>query len=226
MKKAVLLLLITISLSQLNALAQRYGSNSQTPITDALGRPVATRDFLKFKGSPFLYDEWVNGEITTNEGQVYKDLLLKFDLTHNLLTFAYNKNDEPQRFKDPVRVFTMYAETMRVFANGFPKTDGLNKDTYYEVIAAGKTMLLKHHRPFLKTVRDENRAMVVGQFTETQYYYIFKDQKISKIKRNQQAITTALADKADQVNTYINTYKTNFESDADLKNLFDYYNSL
>ncbi|MFD0764017.1 hypothetical protein ACFQZI_04090 [Mucilaginibacter lutimaris] len=225
MKKTLLVLLITISLSQLKAFAQ-YGTNSQTPITDALGRPVATRDFIKFKGSPFLYDEWVKGEITTNDGQVYKDLLLKFDLTHNLLTFTYNKDDEPQRFKDPVRVFTMYAETVRVFANGFPKTDGLNKDTYYEVIAAGKTLLLKHHRPILKTVRDENRAPVVGQYTETQYYYIFKNDKINKIKRNQQAIAAALADKADQVSTYLNTHKTNFDSDADLKKLFDYYNSL
>lgn len=227
MKKTLLFTLIIIAAFWLNSTAQTRGSNSLTPITDATGKPVKVDEYAKIMGTPYLYDQWVPGQVTTANGEVYKDLLLKFDRQANLLTFAYDKKDEPQRFKDPIMVFSMYADKERVFANGFPKNDGLNTNTYYEVIAGGKTMLLEHHRQYIKNVRDEiNRAAVVGEYTNYKHYYIFKDNKMYKAKLSADAVTKILADKASELNTYIASQKISFNNEDKVKELFNYYNSL
>lgn len=227
MKKTLLLILITVAAACLNARAQSRGTNSTTPVTDAVGNPIKVDEYIKIKGTTYVYDEWVPGQVTTATGEVHKDLLLKFDRQANLLTFVYDKNDEPQRFKDPIRVFSLHAGKERVFANGFPKIDGLNTNTYYEVIAGGKTMLLEHHRQYIKNVRDENsRALVVGEYTENKHFYIFKDNKIYKAKLSADAITKILADKAPELKAYIDSQKINFDNEEDIKKLFNYYNSL
>ncbi|HEK21420.1 MULTISPECIES: hypothetical protein [unclassified Mucilaginibacter] len=204
----------------------QYGTNSSTAVIDALGRPIAATDITKMNGTSEIYNEWIPGQVTLENGENYKNLFLKFDPKENLLTFVYDKKDAPQKFKDNVRVFTLNAGTERVFANGFPKFDGSNTQTYYEIIAGGKTMLLEHHRQYLKSVRDENRALTIGEYTALKHYYVFKDQKMSKTKLDRNAILAALADKSAEVSAYADKEHLKYDNEEDVKKIFDYYNKL
>ncbi|MBL4677710.1 MAG: hypothetical protein JKY70_16135 [Mucilaginibacter sp.] len=209
-----------------SAQATNYGSNSTTPVIDALGRPVANQDITKVNNTTEVYNEWFPGKVTMENGETYKDLLLKFNLKDNLLTFVYDKSEAPQKFKDNVKVFAIYADKERVFANGFPKFDGSDSNTYYEVIAGGKTMLLEHHRQYLKQVRDENRAPTVGEYTNNKRYYLYKNGQMSKTSLDKEKLLKALADQSTKMVEYAEKQNLKFDNEADAIKLLDYYNGL
>ncbi|TWR27808.1 hypothetical protein FPZ42_00930 [Mucilaginibacter achroorhodeus] len=229
MKKSIITLTLLFICKLVSAQAwtstARYGSNSATPVIDPLGRPISNNDITKIKGTTEIYDDWMPGQVTFDNGETYKNLFLKFNLKDNLLTFAYNRTDEPQKFKDNVKVFMVNGGRERVFANGFPKFDGSNQKTYYEVIAGGKTMLLEHHRQYLKVVQ-EDRASTGGEYTSIKHYYLFKDQKISKIKLDKTDILAALADKHAEISAYADNEQLKYDNEQDVKKIFDFYNKL
>jgi hypothetical protein len=220
------LLFLSLCFSGFHASAQ-YGGFSTTPVVDAMGRPVKVDEYDKIKGSPYLYDDWTKGEIVTNDGEVYKGLLLKYNANTDLLTFVYDKKDEPQKFAEPVRVFTLYADRERVFANQFPKIDGYKMTSYYEVLLPGNAMLLKKNKELLKPVRSEtSRAVVDGVYVSRSTYYIYKDKQIYRLKASRNGVLDLLSDKGNELAAYADSQNIKFERDDDLKKLVNYYNTL
>ena len=100
-------------------------------------------------------------------------MLIKFNTEKDELTFVYETTDEPQKFADPIRMFTIHAETDRVFANQFPKVDKQNTASYYEVLVPGATMLLKRHKEILESSRNEwTMASTDGVYSNRDDYYL------------------------------------------------------
>lgn len=228
MQKTVLKVLLTIIATELGftASAQRIGAFSTTPVVDATGKPVTVDRYMHVFGSPMLFEQWLPGEVVNSSGKLFTGMLLKFDIQNNVLTFVYDRDEEPQRFAEPITAFTIFADRKMSFANGFPKIDGKGRETYYEVIALGKTMLLKHHRQLLKDVRSSNLAMTDGVYVNRYDYYVLKDGKMLGIKPEAKSIQNALNDKTDEVVKYLSTANLNYKNDDDLKKVFDYYNAL
>ncbi len=217
--------LFIFCLAGLNASAQY---DQIAPIPDDIGgRPIAVNKYSKIKGSPYLYDDWLQGEVITNEGKVYKKMLIKFNTEKDELIFVYKKTDTPQRFADPIRMFTIHAEQDRVFANEFPKIDRQNAASYYEVLLTGNAMLLKRHKELLETSRDEmTRAAIAGVYTNRDTYYIYKNNQMQLLKTTKNGVLKLLADKAADITAYADSQKINFEQEGDLKKLLNYYNTL
>jgi len=219
----VLLLLTTVATT---ASAQRF-SFSNTPVVDITGKPVAVNKYMHVKGSPYIYDQWLPGEVVTGDGKLHTGMLLKYNIETNLLTFVYDPKEEPLKFAEPVTAFTIFGDRRMSFGNNFPKIDGYGKDSYYEVIALGKATLLKHYRQFLKDTRSSvDLSMTDGTYVQTAAYYIFKDGKMARFKPNAKAIQGALADKSAQVDSFLVEKNIRFENEDELKKVFDYYNSL
>jgi len=211
-----------------SASAQMHNKFVTTPIVDNLdGRPIDVNKFVKVKGSPYLYEDWLHGEVVTNDGKTYKKMLIKFNTEKDELTFVYEKTDEPQRFADPIKAFTIHAETDHVFANQFPKTGKQNAMSYYEVLTPGTTMLLKRHKEILETTRNElTRAATDGVYTNHDAYYLYKDGQMQLLRPNRDSILKLLADKSADVTAYADSQKIDFEQEEDVKKLINYYNTL
>lgn len=211
-----------------NAFAQEFSKYSTTPTAEYLGgKLISYNKYTKIKGSPYLYDDWLHGEVVTNDGRTYKKMLIKFNTEKDELTFIYEKTDEPQRFADPIKMFTLHAETDRVFANGFPKVDKQNAKSYYEVLVAGATMLLKRDKEILESGRNEwTRAATDGVYTNRDTYYIYKSNQMQYVKTTRNGVLKLLADKAAGLTAYADSQKINFEQEEDLKKLLNYYNTL
>ncbi|OKS87515.1 hypothetical protein [Mucilaginibacter polytrichastri] len=226
-KTSCLLTFLLVSVSAFNALAQKHDqSYSTTPVADELGRAVPVNKYGKVKGSPFLFDDWMTGKVVTEDGKTYKKMLFKYNIETDMLTFVYNKTDEPLKFAEPVKSFTLNADRERTFADNFPKIDGYHATSFYEVVAPGKTMLLKHYKEVIKDVRDDNMAPIDGLYLKGASYYIFRDAKMFRTKLNKDAVLQALSDKAPQINTYLANTAIDFHKEEDVKKLFDYYNGL
>jgi hypothetical protein len=224
-KLSHLLPVLLLSTVAINASAQRF-SYSNTPVVDATGKPVTVNTYMHIKGSPFIFDEWLPGEVVTGDGKLHTGMLLKYNIETNLLTFVYNPKEEPLKFAEPVTAFTIFGERRMNFGKNFPKIDGYGKDSYYEVITLGKAMLLKHYRELLKDTRSADLSMTDGTYVQRAAYYIFKDGKMARFKLNVKTIQEALADKSAQVNSFLLEKNINLENEEDLKKVFDYYNSL
>ena len=225
MKLSHLLPLVLLLTVAVNASAQR-SSFSNTPVVDATGKPVTVNTYMHIKGSPFIFDEWLPGEVVTADGELHAGMLLKYNTETNLLTFVYNPKEEALKFAEPVTAFTIFGKQRMNFGKNFPKIDGYGKDSYYEVIALGKATLLKHYRGFLKDTRSADLSMTDGTYVQRAAYYIFKDGKIARIKPNAKIIQEAFADKSAEVNSFLVGKGINFENEEDLKKVFDHYNSL
>lgn len=221
----VLLLITTVAIG---ASAQQRFSFSNTPVVDDVtGKPIPVNTYMHIKGSPFIFDEWLPGQVLTAEGKVHTGMLLKYNIETNLLSFVYKPEEEPLQFAEPIREFTIFGERKMRFANNFPKIDGYGKNAYYEVIASGKATLLKHYRQFLKDTRSSvDLSMTDGTYVQTVDYYIFKDGKMARIKPNTKTIEEAFADRSAQVDSFLVEKNIHVEDEADLKMVFDYYNSL
>jgi len=222
------ILVFTFCIAGLNASAQEFSKYATTPTTEYLGgQLVSYNKYTKIKGSPYLYDVWLHGEVVTNDGKTYKKMLIKFNTEKDELIFVYEPTDVPEKFADPIRMFTIHAETDRVFVNQFPKVDKQNAMSYYEVLVAGNTMLLKRHKEILESSRNEwTRASTDGVYSNRDAYYLYKDSQMLPLNLNKNSILKLLADKSSDVNAYADSQKVNFEQEGDLIKLLNYYNTL
>lgn len=205
---------------------QIFSVNGQF-MKDGLGRPIKENKFIQTDGSPYLYDNWLKGEVKSNNGVVDAGNELRYDIAEDRILFKGRKGEEMD-FVDLIVSFTLYSDTgkrnFRRFGD-IPEYKGL---PFFEVLNEGEKLLL-----LKKTIREAmynkayGSATTTKSFSESTRYYLMKsDGSYKKIKKDRKVIIEALADKATEIEAYLQTNKTDFKKDADLSRLLTYYNSL
>jgi hypothetical protein len=197
----------------------------------ALQDPVSSKNFnsekySSIRGTPFLVDKWIKGNVTTPKG-VYQSLELKFNVYDNALFF--NKNDESFELQDDIVSFTLMpkpddAGSYMIYKRGISGAD-LHDNQYVQVLLEGNMSLYKLDVKQLSEMSEIN-AGVVKNFTNNAKYYIGKNHDLQFIKINKTEILNALKDKQDKIQAFINEKKFSFRKDADLIEVLKYYNSL
>ncbi len=193
--------------------------------------PVSSKSFNPEKysgirGTPFLMDKWIKGNVSTPRG-MYEGLELKFNVYDNAIFF--NKNDESFELVDDITSFTLMPKaddfaTHMVFKNGIKGAD-LRGNEFVQVLLEGKTGLYKLNVKQLSEMSEIN-AGIVKTFANTYNYYIKIDDKLQFIKLNKAEVLSALADKQEKVQAYINEKKYNFRKESELVDVLKYYASL
>lgn len=192
--------------------------------------PVSSRTFNSqkysgIKGSPFLFEKWITGSVTTSEG-IYQHLELKFDAYSNTLFF--NKNDELYEFVDPLQSFRFYPDTTDTTRNMYFRkglsAPGLRPDQYVQVLAEGPVSLYRSDIKLLSEMSEINAGMI-KTFTNSTRYFILKDNKLQLIKMNKKELMAALKDKEEAVDSFIKANNLSFNRDQDLKKILSFYNS-
>ena len=186
--------------------------------------------YAEMEGSPFFYDNWTLGEASLSDGKTYKDVLLKFDEVSGTLMFKYNLTDSPMVFKyRPLAFkFNFIDETPFIteFANGFEPADGATPATFYQVLAAGKTQLLKRHVKSVTESQAFGSNETRKRVSEVTAYYLAKDKHPVKVKRDKRSVLNALTDKVDTLKTYIAANDLDLTNDSDFARLITYYKTL
>jgi uncharacterized spore protein YtfJ len=213
--KSFIRLVLTIGLftASITAKAQFY--------QDIQGKAIKENKDEGVDGSPYMADSWAVGSASVEKG-TYNNIKLKYDLKNDIPVFA-GKDDAPMNFADPVKTFTINHKT---FANGFPAIGAQGKNSYYEVISAGKVKLLKHYAKRIQENKTYGTNATTREYIATEAYYVLKNDQINLLKPDKKAILEIMADKAAQIDSYLKTNKVNFKNDESLKQLFDYYNGL
>lgn len=127
--------------------------------------------------SYFLHNDWLEGTITLDDDDVYKDLKLRFQAFNNELV-VYNNNLRNLYVVDKEKVKSFTIKTpeknqkfIKYYFDGFPKGE-----RYYEILYKGQRELLAYHvvieektRPFV----DQFGIMRDSRFKLNTIYYMY-----------------------------------------------------
>jgi len=232
--------IIVLIIFMQNAGAQGVSSNTQPNVSIMSlnyvsgGQPklASTEHYGDIEGSPYMYDGWAAGEARLADGKAYKNLYLQYDEIRGAVSFKYALTDSALAFAVPAVEFAFsYIENNKThnvhFLNGFQPVGNADKTTYYQVLATGKTQLLK--RPVKKiTKHQEYGSAEIKQLVseDTSYYLAGEDNKPVRIKNENKAVLEALSDKADKVRQYVKDNNLNAKDDADFAKIINYYNTI
>ncbi|MGZ3754248.1 MAG: hypothetical protein ACXVJE_03460 [Mucilaginibacter sp.] len=214
-----------------NALGQ--GSMMQTTYFQDGAPKLAslTNHYEDIDGSPYLYDGWAQGEAVLSDGKAYKNLLLKYDQINGMVIFKYALTDSAMAFEVPAVEFKFtYITNNKIhtahFINGFAPVGDATPGTYYQILCAGKTRLLKREVKKIIKVTEFNSSAISRHIETATTYYLEKDKHPVRINNTNKAVLFALSDKADLLKQYIAANDLNVKNDEDFAKLINYYNSL
>jgi hypothetical protein len=71
-----------------------------------------------------------------------------------------------------------------------------------------------------------NSATITRRFDTQNSYYVFKDEKMDRLKRSKSGLLDILSDQKELVEKFISNNKLTVKSDDDLAKIVAYYNSL
>jgi hypothetical protein len=196
-------------------------ANAQMNQTDIKG-VIVKETAPDIEGNPYLFDDWQTGSVTFSNGKTFTILKLKYDIHYDRLLFLTEKGEE-LNFSDPVEQFSINNET---FKKGFPPVDKQTTDSYYKVLADGRTKLLRFSKKVVSEHQTYGTQTTEKSYRQTDYYYIEKDGQMIKIKPDKKSVLAALPDHPVQLEAYINIHHINFKDDQAMGQMITFYNTL
>ncbi|MBC7744847.1 MAG: hypothetical protein H7096_07060 [Flavobacterium sp.] len=196
-------------------------------VNDISGKPVSEIEYTDIQGTAFYSESWLNGLIKMNDGAVYKDVLVKYNLLDEQLIFQ-NNSGQPMNLVNPFREFTIFqAGQTAVFKNGFkPNDDHLTTKTFYQILADGETILAKKTSKKVVENKAFNSATTSKTFQETNNYYLIKNGLPVKIKKDKMSVLETYGDWTPELELFIKANNLSLKSEVGLIILATYYNTL
>jgi hypothetical protein len=188
--------------------------------------PVSARTFngdkySGMKGSPFLYDKWLPGAVTTPKG-IYPNLELKLDAYSNLV--YHKKNDEPYEIQDEIKSFYLLASDTLHFKKGLSgKT--LAPGQFVQVLAEGKVSFYRSDIKLISEMSEINSGMIKTFIAATRYF-IVKDGQTILVRLNKNDIIEYLGDQQEKVKAFIEENRIAGKKEVEISRIIDFYNTL
>jgi hypothetical protein len=173
---------ITLSSAQSNLfLADKVTGNLYRPDKNA-----------GIEGSAMFLEYWAPGVIYLKDGYRADKFRLKYDQYSSELLFEHE--GQPLAVVNPVKEFTLSPPGQTyLFRSGYLPIDKNTEATYYQVLADGPTVLLKHARKSINERKEYNKAATIKEFITTETYYIARPKgEIIQIKKGRESMLEAL----------------------------------
>lgn len=195
--------------------------------------PLKSMHYTNVIGSPFFTPEWAEGLIKMSDGKIYKNLKIKYDQIADKVFFLGDKN-EPMMFAGDVREFKMlYTLDNKIeeayFLKGFEPVDGADENAYYERLfpdEKSKLVLLKRIAKRIYESRVYNSAVTDRTIEAKTFYYIGNKKKLIRIKPDKKSVVSAIGDKQELLNKFINENHLNLKTEDGIFALLKYYDSI
>ncbi len=181
------------------------------------------------QGTQFLKDSWANAKVVTELGYVFNNVSLKFDAFNN--KFVFNRHDTAfELTPDAATIYVSEGSAdpakTAVFKKGFAINGKINRNKYVQVLAEGKTGLLKYVAKDIEEYNEYGNASKLQRYKDMEQYYILDNNQFTSVNLNRKNLETALQPKWAQVDAFL---KQNGLSGKDEKSwvaAVNYYNTL
>jgi hypothetical protein len=191
-----------------------------------LRNQVSTHE-LQYDGSPFLHDEFINGDIYYDHQYIYRDIPLRYNIY--LDEMQYNYKDVTYSFEPKTTINKIVIESDTFIVSTLNKyvRDSLS---FFKVLASGKLSILEHFDIYLKEGKPAGALMDHAEPPKflakpKTYFAMFEGSRPEKIK-NIKSIISASGDKQKKMSDYAKKEKINSVKPKDLIHLATYYNSI
>jgi putative protein kinase ArgK-like GTPase of G3E family len=193
------------------------------------GRAIHEYNTISMQRSPYLHPDWAPAAITLQNGTIYEGINMMYDQVKDIIIFK-TKDGQVKEPIEPVQEFTIrYVHNnepvQKTFRKGFTG-EGVTPNAFLEVLADGKTMLLKKTTKVLFDRKLYNSATIDREVQSSEEYYVAKDDKLVKVKKSKNSLLAAMPEKADHLQAYIKSNELNLRNESDMIKLVAYYNSL
>lgn len=218
------LILSAIFCCMLPTIMKAQSSIDQMPKKFSYGRKHLKIDDIQ--GSPYLESEFKIGTVLTDNDMLYRDIPLRYNCFYDVIEIQKNGFSYELKPKTKVKraVFAGQVFSYRDYESG----RGIAK-SYFELLVEGKASLCArfsvkfYEAEPLKGFADPKPARF-DNFTET--YYISSGNSAARKIISKKKLVELLADKKNEVESFIAKQKLTVNKGDDLKKIVTYYNSL
>jgi hypothetical protein len=185
------------------------------------------------KGTPYLFDTWREGNIFLKDSSLIRDINIKYNVyTDDVLYLNSTSVDSLIIDRHRIDAFEIHGDSIAdllLFRDISLKPGSKDKGTFARVLYNGKTkLLIKYIKVFIKA--DYKGAYTAGrrydEYTDNSQYYIIKDNELNRIKLNKKAIIKVLADRENEIKSFIEKEGADLNNENDVITLLEYYDSL
>jgi len=192
------------------------------------GQPFVNVKFARVvEGSPFFIDRWNKGYISTPDGTRLREISLRLNLVDQQLHYLKDGQEyvTDQLFRE-VLIEDSQMGKLYIFRSGFPAVQHGTNKTYYQALAEGNILLLKHIRKMISERTPFGSATSQQSIRNNETYYIWKKGAMIKVKKDKQDVLTILEGQKQKLEAFIDQHRIDLKSEADLIKVVDYYNTL
>lgn len=168
--------------------------------------------------SPYLYDEWSTGTITTTGGEILDAVDLRFDSAKDEV--EYRKDGAVTKLGNAVDEFTLLTGSdSYIFKKGYPGVGLLNANNFYSVLYDGNVKVLKRYNNATVTSGKKPGGL-------SEQLYILKNNKMIPFKTNdRKGVMQVVADKKNHMEYAAKEQQLDFSQEADIVKLIEEYDA-
>ncbi len=235
MKKSSILMLIFFAFGA-TACAQSAGNmysdgnlGRLVAISDINGQPFVNK-FPDVSGSPFVTG-FKPSNILLYGGKGFANVLSRINFYDQTVSFIAANGAEVVTSPGYIRELN-YTDTSimgpvkHVYRTSFPPADSLTTTQFYEVLADGRCTLLKAIVKTISETRNALTASVSRDFETIETLYLYQNGTMTRVKKDKDFFLPKMADKKEEMATFLKSHKINFRDPLQLAELLKYYNGL
>lgn len=233
MKKIVIATIVICIVACVGANAQSsVNSLSTTGITSGSGMAYNLTNKEDTKGSRYLFDIWVKGNVTDDKGNAInsENYIFNYDKIGGSLLLSQDKQTAIATDKERVKAFVVYDKNDSPMA--FEYVPAIDATHYCQVLATGSKYKVYKltQTAFVKANYKSDGMTSSGnkydEYVDEAAYYVFnvKTSQLQKTTLKNKAIKQAFADDADKVKAFYSAHGDDEIDENFLKNLADSLN--
>lgn len=220
---------VTVGRSSLN-LSTINMEPRQIDVIDGVATMSYTNNPAKINGSPYLYDEFMDGTMTGLNGTVVPGLKYRYDIYADKMQFIIS--GDTATINKPMALHSIELGDQLFVYDVYMVVSDMVATAYFEVIEANEylTVLYKREIKLDQDIYVPNYGAGGGtkEFRmnrEDNYYVKYMGSAAQKINNKKQFLKIIM-DHQDQVKQYMKEERLSVKKAEDLQSIASYYNSL
>jgi hypothetical protein len=177
------------------------------------------------KESSLFFKDWLPGTVVLTDNKVITDRMLRYDIYHRQMQFAFN--GDTAAFGKPEEVRSITFDHNTFVYDEFLCKDGMRKD-YLEVLVNGDCRLLLYRCITYKLVEE---CTIPGaenpkeEYFQTKKYFLSKNNQVAvPFPTKKEDVIELLSDKGKDIKSFMQENKTKLTDEQDLIKLLNFYN--
>jgi hypothetical protein len=181
------------------------------------------------KGTQFLKDTWMDANITNGSGYTFRHQSVKFDSYNNKM--VYNRHDTAFELASGSYTVAIYPDpsdtsNKMLFKNGYTINGKIGPDKYVQVLAEGKTSLVKYIFKETEEYNEYGNASKFKRYKDMQQYYVAANNQFTPVTISKKNFEAFFQPKWAKMEPFLKQHNISGKDESGWAQALAYYNTL